>query len=904
MSRKTEGKVSRRVELEKRQNQRLEKRGDPSISALSSPIALEIRPKVGQSERVEDAAVFNKDCRLKLSGELQLEAASISEALELTCQGKFEEAIGMLKDIARSSPLSDWRLFVRGLHAFYLGDLETARQNWTRLDRTRRPARIASTLLLTETELLTKTDQPLEVEIAPVSKSLVEHAKTLRLRKNAVAAAEAIAKVRHRDPDTTFSVSQVAMLSNFFNAYRKLDHEFVSSVGRACIGLAVQQGNMEVFDRLAKMVPGAVDDPKWNRTRMLYAIAFEGAHDVVEKAATAYLLQDLPKITQLPKQVREALACKIYLVQAEMLSTLNDRSIFSFSYGETRGDFNKIDALLRKAIQAYPTYRIAHQKLISSMESQLKRRLSKSEEEKLEKRIIAAKEELVRVIPDEVQTTLELIDFYLDEDQLEKANALVKQLGGQRLEDPLSKALPWKLKLREAMRLSRRKADLALAHKALDEAESLWPVWLNRNWLPFLRAALVLRNGDQARFAELTAAARKEQKISDFVGEVMTFAALQQMNIPSSDLKPFRTSVESQAENANKIELADLFSVGSFFWDLVRTGLKHKGYRLQASKLGRAFADQMKFHDNSNLNATQIDAVSWGAHHRFWPLGNDYTPTPSIKKLAMSEPKIAAVVLAWVQALEHFPRYRMIEYEPLIKLAKEAARTEKDAFYRYLFDKVADGANNIISEAKAEEEQRKLYGSRSNYDYEFDDDELDDELDDEDDEDDECDCANCRAKRARMRGAFLEEDVDQEDEDALANELFAKAPIVGKVFSKLGPNGTNELHSILNSNQLQDSPEELVKALGKLFPRYGMSMMDAMEFLMELRKASGSIPSAYFANGKGNPSDLGSASPATVTPAAMTPATLTPEELKEARKRREKELEKRKRETNKGGSRP
>ncbi len=894
-SRKNKGTTARKADLAKRQSQRLEKRGGPTPTAPRSASSLEIKPKVSESESLEDAAVFNKEFRGKLSEELQNEALKVGEALELTCKGKFEDSLDKLKDIARSSPFADWRLFVRGLHAFYGGELETARQNWTRLDRARRPARIASTLLLAE------TDQPLDDEIPSVSAALVEHAKTLRLRIDAVAAATALAKVKHRNPDTTFSVSQVAMLTNFSDAYRKLDQEFVASVGQACVGLATSQGDMEVFERLTKMVPGTPSDPKWNRTRLLYSLNFEGAQELVKKASLAYIDQDLPKLTHLPPQLRDALACKIYLIQAEVEQSLRDDSGFPFSFRAPDFDVKRVDGLLRKAIQRYPNYRVAHEKLIGSLESQLEsNRLSKEDEQKLEQQLVVAQEDFVRAIPDEVETALELIDFYLENDQLEKAAALVQNLSSQRLEDPLAKALPWKLRLREAMRLSRRKTDLVLANKALDEAESIWPNWLNRNWLPFLRAGLALRGGDQAKFEQLTADARKEQKTSEFVGDVMTFAALQQMNIPGAELKPFRNGIERYVENASKIKLPDLFGVGSFFWDLVRTGLKHKGYRIQASKFGRAFADQIKSHNNSNLNAAQIDAFSWGSHHRFWPLGNDYLPSPSIKKLAMKEPRMAAVVLDWLLETVSFPDYRMIDYQPLITLAKEAARSEKDAFYRYQFDQAADEANHIIAEAKAEDERRKSYRSP----YDDDDDDDDDEFDDDDDDewlDDGCNCRDCREKRALMSGLIDDEDEDEEDDDDDDDDdevvVRSLPSIITKVIRKLGTEGLVEFNRIQQVYLQNSSPEEFLMSLGKLFPKHGMSMMDAMEFVMALPKLD-KKQSRIFSNESEPELELESE-----VVGSKPSSVLTAEQRKEARKQREKELEKKKREASQSRSR-
>ncbi len=869
---KKKGKPNR-ADLAKRQNQRLEKRLDPVATSVAK--SLEIRPVVGPSERAEDAAIFNRELRLCLAGELQVEADKVIESLELTSLGQFEVAITKLKDIARSSPFSDWRLFVRGLHAFYSGDVETARQNWSKLEPTRRPARIASTLLLAE------TGQPLSDEIPSIQKDLLEHAQTLRLRKILVTAAEAIAKVRHRDPEVTFAVSQFAMLLNLFSSFRKLDPEFVSRVGQACVGLSIKQGDMEVFDRLKKLVPGPADDPNWNRTKSIYMLDFQDAEDLMMKASLAYIEQDLPKLSGMPEPLKKALCCQMYLrVATAEVERLDGEFSFGFSFEPSKVIYNSMNTLLRKAIQCYPTYRLGHEKLIASLKKEFEwndrsRDGTKEQGTRLEKEILAAKEAMVRAIPDEIETTLELIDIYLDEDELEKANALVKNLSGQRLEDPLAKALPWKLKLKEAMRLSRRKADLAMANKALDEAEMLWPVWLNKNWLPFLKAGLALRGGDQAIFEKLTAEAKESQKTSVFIGDLMTFAALQEMNIPAPDLKAFRTEVEPKLEKANELELSDLFSIGSFFWDLTRTGFKHKGYRMQASKAGKAFVNKLKSFTKEDLSPVQIDAFAWGAIHKFWPLGNDPLPSPEFLRRALKEPRLAAAILGWLLGQSRFPRNRITDYVPLIAITKEAARTEKDAFYRYQFDKVSDEFNALFQELNAQEERRKSYGSTfdDDDDDEYENDEFDefgdedegDFLDEEDDSDEElCDCPDCRADRARTAIDF-------------GNELQNQPKAISKIFAKLGPDGTAKFAQLI---QRKMSPEELVKAFGKFFPNYGISPDETIEFVMSMANPAGA-PHEDFPIG----SDLDARA-----------AEQSIDEIKTARKRREKELERKKRE--------
>ena len=50
------------------------------------------------------------------------------------------------KDIARASPLADWKYFVRGLAAYYRQDAAEMQANWDRLDAGRFAARIAASL--------------------------------------------------------------------------------------------------------------------------------------------------------------------------------------------------------------------------------------------------------------------------------------------------------------------------------------------------------------------------------------------------------------------------------------------------------------------------------------------------------------------------------------------------------------------------------------------------------------------------------------------------------------------------------------------------------------------------------------------------------------------------------------
>ena len=251
----------------------------------------------------------------------------------------------------------------------------------------------------------------------------------------------------------------------------------------------------------------------------------------------------------------------------------------------------------------------------------------------------------------------------------------------------------------------------------------------------------------------------------------------------------------------------------------------------------------------------------------------------------------------------------MIDYEPLIALVKEAARTEKDAFYRYMFDKAADGANNIISEANAEEEQRRSFD-----DDDDDDDYEDDDYEDEDDEDDEddledsidddgrCNCPKCRAKRAKTSDAYIEagvEEVDENDveygwdEDDADEKIRRLPPVLAKVFSRLGPNGMADLLQVTGTNDAKRSPEKLIHSIGKLFTNYGLSKVEAIEFVIAFQEFDDKEFIASVGGDEVQDAETGS----------QALPTMTAEELKAARKQREKDLEKKKREANKSRSR-
>ncbi len=111
----------------------------PSAAALSD------NPEL--LTEVADRAVLDPSKHVPNQNDLPKQVQVVRDALRLVEQGDDQKAADCLNEIPRSSPLSDWRLFVRGLSAFYQYDHERTLANWSRLDANRPAHRIASTLM-------------------------------------------------------------------------------------------------------------------------------------------------------------------------------------------------------------------------------------------------------------------------------------------------------------------------------------------------------------------------------------------------------------------------------------------------------------------------------------------------------------------------------------------------------------------------------------------------------------------------------------------------------------------------------------------------------------------------------------------------------------------------------------
>lgn len=103
--------------------------------------------KAHLSGTLVDQAVLHPEQVQAAAPELHAEASPVRQALAAYDAGNDAQALELLQAIPRSSPLADWRMFVRGLVAFRSRDLEQAKANWERLDPQRSTRKIARSLL-------------------------------------------------------------------------------------------------------------------------------------------------------------------------------------------------------------------------------------------------------------------------------------------------------------------------------------------------------------------------------------------------------------------------------------------------------------------------------------------------------------------------------------------------------------------------------------------------------------------------------------------------------------------------------------------------------------------------------------------------------------------------------------
>lgn len=738
------------------------------------------RPTAWSEELAEDQAIYDDAVLETLTPDVTGQVIAVRDALQLACDARGEEALQRVSDIARSSPLSEWRLFLRGLVAWLSDDHSAAGETWKRLDFSRRPGRIAIAMMNSlRTDLQSASATPAKPDASEVDSNdwsgqldehLVYHAKLLRrVRFERAAIKMAETGVRIREPDETEDLllgpRKIRWLTQFRTEYTETEPDLTSALTRVALGRAFLQNFSNLFDEAARAFQGPRHDPRNLLLSFFYFSKFQTdnfAQKKVDRLLKNYLEHDLPKNEALTEPLRGAIASQIHLQEAKTEIRQPMQGMLARIY-EDREDPAVIRRHLQAAITAYPGNRAAYKTYVDWLETKLDDdRLTRPKREPFLKEQAQVMTEWSQALPDDVKPRMWLVDYLLENERTEEAKPHVDWLAASRQDDPRVRATPWKWQILEAMRLCRRKAWLKDVPARWEEAERLWPAWLSRDWLPYLKAAVTLRAGQKEQFESerqqiLEESGRDRDSLSD---ACMMLGAAQQMRVPAADLKPLRAPVDQAVKNLGKLSDEELFSVSGFFWDLHRTQLKYPAYRMHGSKIvQQMFAC---FRENPRWVLEHLDdarvqaAILLCSEHRY--LDNGYElklPALYSKPRIKQHPMFLAARLNSVLKLRSL--WRADQTTELYEQVREIAQTQSDPYYRYWFASLADDLEEVI----ADQQSSSSFGFGFNpFDFAFggEDGEFDYDGDDEDDDEDlgfdpDCNCRACQAARRAYEAA-------------------------------------------------------------------------------------------------------------------------------------------------------
>ncbi len=725
-------------------------------------------PHAWPDESLEDVAIFEDSALETLTPEVASQVVAVREALQLACDSRGEDALEHVSEIARNSPLSDWRLYLRGLVAWLAEDYDTAGKSWQRLDFKRRPGRMANAMMgAISTDLASdsKPNAKTESDDSPVydwrpqlDDKLRYHAKLLRrvrFDRASIKIAEAGALAPEESKELLLGPKKIRWLIRFVNEFHELESELTDALQQVALGRAYSQNFSDVFSEAAAELAG----PRHDRRNLLLSFYYFSRFDRDRSAETEaqqflkrYLQEDLPKNEKLSEPLRKAIASQIYLQEAKL--EIQPQSQDFFSFYQKPGDSKAIRENLKAAIKEYPANRSAYKTYFEWLEAKLEnQRLTKLKRKPILEEQAQIAKKWSQGLPEDVEPRLWLVDYLLENEQMEEAKPHVEWLAGARQDNPRVRATPWKWQLLEAMRLCRRKAWLKDVPDHLDEAERLWPTWLSRDWLPYLRVALILRSGDREEFETQRQEISNESgvKRDSLVDACMMLGAAQHMRVPAADLKPLRAPVDQAVKNLKQMSDQELLSVSAFFWDLHRTQLLYPAYRMHGGKIVNEMFACLK--ENPKLVFKHLDedrihaTILLCSEHQC--LGNSYElklpdwyENPAVKK----HPMFSAAKLNGVLKLRSIRGMR--DYKELGVELRELALSQRDSYYRYWFVALAEELEELLASNSSSpfgfafDQFAEMFGD--------DDDDEDDDDDDDDDDlgfDPECDCPACQAAR-------------------------------------------------------------------------------------------------------------------------------------------------------------
>jgi tetratricopeptide (TPR) repeat protein len=319
-----------------------------------------------------DLAVLHPERAVEVPPAIRQGAAPVRAALEALQTGDEAEALEILRDVARSSPFSDWKLFVRGLAAFSRSADAEARANWDRLDPERGAARIVRGLLALNAT--SAHSEPRDEPGSAVASKL--HALEKRIFGEPVL--EALEQLRTFVAQDRWDDAVRRLASLRFRIQRiepKLAQRLTHVLYGPLLRTTTQRDEREAlalakeFVRVAEPLP---IDPRWNR---FWGLFWEGPHgslDDVENAWQRYLkdLENLPGLK--PEERTLARAMVLKHLGEQCIEVVEDLAHSTMGFGpppatsEIREEKRHAIAWLEESVKLAPNHRPTYKLLLSA----------------------------------------------------------------------------------------------------------------------------------------------------------------------------------------------------------------------------------------------------------------------------------------------------------------------------------------------------------------------------------------------------------------------------------------------------------------------------------------------------------------------------------------------------------
>ena len=453
------------------------------------------------------------------------EALLVRAALEAMESGRDDEALEKLQPIGRSSPLSDWRLFVRGLAAYYRGDDEAMRASWDRLEPGRHAARIAAQLRTVaearrDDAAGLRTAAFLKVEKAVLGEAVLGDLLEL---ERLVAAAK--------------WKETAAVLRRLRSGLNRVDPELWRRVSSFVYRAIVFRADERQLRQLQPYLEPPPLDPHWHRAAALILEREEGIY-AADPRWRLYQA-DLDHVAELPPEQRSLAKAMVYhhLGRAWLWeATSADPDEFGESESLDEEDLAAAIEHLEHAIHAAPDYAPPYTELAEAYRRSDRRRDA-----------AATLEELLQHHADHLEAILALADDYLAADQPFQALPYAERAANLK---PLDRDIRGRLWIGhvKAARLYALEEKYDLARAALDTAETGdRPRYELVYAVPARRAILEMKAGEQESAERLIEQAIQLATDPAPVQLLLTIEAIR-YRLPKADREAFERQWKSLAK--------------------------------------------------------------------------------------------------------------------------------------------------------------------------------------------------------------------------------------------------------------------------------------------------------------------------------------------------------------------